>query len=62
MADTTFDEELDLVPGLKYAKNKAGSVSVAVGAPSIYDNAKPIPKVDLEKMILPLQLIIKTAS
>jgi len=52
MADTTFDEELDLVPGLKYAKNKAGSVSVAVGAPSIYDNAKPIPlpKVDLENL------------
>ena len=52
MADTTYDEELDLVPGLKYAKNRTGSVSVAVGAPSIYDNAKPIstPKVDLENL------------
>ena len=52
MADTTYDEELDLVPGLKYLKNRGSSVTVAVGAPSIYDNAKPIAqsKVDLERL------------
>ena len=49
MADTTFDEELDLVPGLKYLKNKFVTVSPA---PSSFDNAKAIamPKVDLERL------------
>lgn len=47
MADTTFDEELDLVPGLKYLKNKFVSVTAA---PKSFDNAPaiPTPKVDLE--------------
>jgi len=49
MANTTFDEELDLVPGLKYLKNKFVTVSPA---PAEFNNAKPIetPKVDLEKL------------
>jgi len=47
MANTTFDEELDLVPGFKYLKNKLVTVSPA---PAEFNNAKPIetPKVDLE--------------
>jgi hypothetical protein len=49
MANTTFDEELDLVPGLKYLKNKFVTVSPA---PAEFANAKPIetPKVDLERL------------
>ena len=49
MADTTYDEELDLVPGLKYLKNKFVSV---MAAPKEYDNAPAIPnqKVDLERL------------
>jgi hypothetical protein len=49
MANTTFDEELDLVPGLKYLKNKFVTVSPA---PAEFNNAKPIetPKVDLERL------------
>jgi hypothetical protein len=49
MADTTYDEELDLVPGLKYLKNKFVTVSPA---PLSFDNAKaiPMPKVDLENL------------
>jgi hypothetical protein len=49
MANTTFDEELDLVPGFKYLKNKLVTVSPA---PAEFNNAKPIetPKVDLERL------------
>lgn len=49
MADTTYDEELDLVPGLKYLKNKFVSV---MGAPKEFDNAPAIPvaKVDIERL------------
>ena len=39
MADTTYDEELDLVPGLKYLKNKFVTISPA---PAEFNNAKPI--------------------
>ena len=47
MANPRLDEEID--PSARYLSDPMGSVSVAVGAPSIYDNAKPIamPKVDL---------------
>ena len=47
MANTLLDDEVD--PYAKYLGGPTSSVSVAVGAPSIYDNAKPIsmPKVDL---------------
>jgi hypothetical protein len=47
MANTLLDDEVD--PYAKYLSGPTSSVSVAVGAPSIYDNAKPIamPKVDL---------------
>jgi hypothetical protein len=47
MADPTLDEDIELVPGLKYLKNKFVEV---MPAPSSFDNAKPIalPKVDLE--------------
>ena len=47
MANSRLDEEID--PSARYLGDPMGSVSVAVGAPSIYDNAKPIamPKVDL---------------
>jgi hypothetical protein len=47
MAKALLDEEID--PYARYLGDPMGSVSVAVGAPSIYDNAKPIamPKVDL---------------
>ena len=47
MANPRLDEEID--PSARYLGDPMGSVSVAVGAPSIYDNAKPIamPKVDL---------------
>ena len=47
MANLRLDEEID--PSARYLGDPMGSVSVAVGAPSIYDNAKPIamPKVDL---------------
>lgn len=47
MADATFDEDSELVPGLKYLKNKFVSV---LPAPASFDNAKPIPmpKVDME--------------
>jgi hypothetical protein len=49
MADTTYDEELDLVPGLKYLKNKFVSV---MAAPKDLDNAPAIPlgKVDIERL------------
>jgi hypothetical protein len=49
MATTTFDEELDLVPGLKYLKDRFVTVSPA---PAEFNNAKPIatPKVDLERL------------
>jgi len=49
MADTTYDEELDLVPGLKYLKNKFVSV---MAAPKDLDNAPAIPlgKVDTERL------------
>jgi hypothetical protein len=61
MADTTFDEELDLVPGLKYLKNKFVSVSPA---PSSFDSAKaiPFPKVDLERLNPDLRERIDIAS
>ena len=47
MAKALLDEEID--PYARYLGDPMGSVSVAVGAPSMYDNAKPIPmpKVDL---------------
>ena len=47
MANPRLDEEID--PSARYLGDPMGSVSVAVGAPSIYDNAKPIamPKVNL---------------
>ena len=47
MAKALLDDEID--PYARYLGDPMGSVSVAVGAPSIYDNAKPIamPKVDL---------------
>ena len=47
MAKTLLDDEID--PYARYLGDPMGSVSVAVGAPAIYDNAKPIamPKVDL---------------
>jgi len=47
MAKSFLDEEID--PYARYLGDPMGSVSVAVGAPSMYDNAKPIamPKVDL---------------
>ena len=47
MADTSFDEELDLVPGLKYLKNKFVTVGAA---PSYYDTVQgtSFPKADLE--------------
>lgn len=49
MATTTFDEELDLVPGFKYLKDKFVTVTAA---PKSFDNAPAIsvPKVDLEKL------------
>lgn len=49
MSDTTYDEELDLVPGLKYLKNKFVSV---MAAPKELDNAPAIPlgKVDIERL------------
>ena len=61
MADTTFDEELDLVPGLKYLKNKFVTVSPA---PSSFDNAKaiPMPKVDLEGLNPDLRERINVAA
>ena len=47
MATPRLDDEID--PYARYLGDPMGSVSVAVGAPSMYDNAKPIamPKVDL---------------
>jgi hypothetical protein len=49
MANTTFDEELDLVPGFKYLKDKLVTVTAA---PKSFDNAPAIsvPKVDLERL------------
>jgi hypothetical protein len=51
MANTTFDEELDLVPGFKYLKDKLSAVTVTA-APKSFDNAPGIvtPKVDLERL------------
>ena len=51
MANTTFDEELDLVPGFKYLKDKLAAVTVTA-APKSFDNAPGIatPKVDLERL------------
>ena len=51
MADTTFDEELSLVPGFKYLKDKLSAVTVTA-APKSFDNAPGIatPKVDLERL------------
>lgn len=47
MADLTLDEDSELVPGLKYLKNKFVQV---LPAPAEFNNAKaiPLPKVDLE--------------
>lgn len=47
MATPRLDDEID--PYARYLGDPMGSVSVAVGAPAIYDNAKPIamPKVDM---------------
>ena len=61
MADTTYDEELDLVPGLKYLKNKFVSV---MAAPKEYDNAPAIPtsKIDLERLDPKLKERIDMAS
>jgi hypothetical protein len=49
MANTTLDEELDLVPGFKYLKDKLVTVTAA---PKSFDNAPAIsvPKVDLERL------------
>jgi hypothetical protein len=49
MANTTLDEELDLVPGFKYLKDKLVTVTAA---PKSFDNAQAIsvPKVDLERL------------
>jgi hypothetical protein len=51
MANTTLDEELDLVPGFKYLKDKLAAVTVTA-APKSFDNAPAInaPKVDLERL------------
>jgi hypothetical protein len=51
MANTTFDEELDLVPGFKYLKDKLPAV-IVTAAPKSFDNAPAInaPKVDLERL------------
>lgn len=61
MADTTYDEELDLVPGLKYLKNKFVTI---VGAPKEFDNAPAIPigKVDLERLAPELRERIDVAA
>jgi hypothetical protein len=47
----TFDEELDLVPGFKYLKDKFPAVTITA-APKSFDNAPAInsPKVDLERL------------
>lgn len=49
MADLTLDEDSELVPGLKYLKNKFVEV---LPAPASFNNAQPIPtpKVDLENL------------
>jgi hypothetical protein len=51
MSITTFDEELDLVPGFKYLKDKLPAV-IVTAAPKSFDNAPAInaPKVDLERL------------
>jgi hypothetical protein len=61
MADTTYDEELDLVPGLKYLKNKFVTIT---GAPKEFDNAPAISvgKVDLERLDPKLKERIDMAS
>ena len=61
MADTTYDEDLDLVPGLKYLKNKFVSV---MAAPKDLDNAPAIamPKIDLERLDPKLKERIDMAS
>ena len=61
MADPTYDEELDLVPGLKYLKNKFVSVTAA---PKDLDNAPaiPMPKIDLERLDPALKERIDIAS
>ena len=62
MAKALLDEEID--PYARYLGDPMGSVSVAVGAPSIYDNAKPIamPKVDLTGLNPDLKKRIDEAS
>lgn len=50
---TLLDDEVD--PFARYLGEPKSSVSVAVGAPSIYDNAKPIAKVDTTKLAPELQ-------
>ena len=52
---TLLDDEID--PYARYLSDPMGSVSVAVGAPSIYDNAKPIStfKVNTSKLAPELQ-------
>jgi hypothetical protein len=62
MAKALLDDEID--PYARYLGDPMGSVSVAVGAPSIYDNAKPIPmpKVDLAGLSPDLKERIDAAS
>jgi hypothetical protein len=62
MAKALLDDEID--PYARYLGDPMGSVSVAVGAPSIYDNAKsiPMPKVDLAGLSPDLKERIDAAS
>ena len=59
MADTTYDEELDLVPGLKYLKNKFVTIEAA---PKSFDNVPTPSKVNLEKLDPALRERIDMAS
>ena len=62
MAKALLDDEID--PSARYLGDPMGSVSVAVGAPSIYDNAKPIamPKIDLAGLSPDLKERVDAAS